>query len=169
MDFVTSILPHNFQIIVYVAIGVVMIYLGIRSGNSKLVQKMLTDYKARNEQLEEILDKERKASEAFKSSMDKVVSDYKLEIVKLQTSNDEKDKHAAELKALLVDKNPEVKKVLEDVLTYLKSTHEQNTKMMDYQTQILEKWEKRSRAIDKASKKHKGVPMRVPLDPHTEQ
>lgn len=134
----------------------------IRSGNSSLVQKMLADYKERNNQLEGIIKNEREASEEFKAEMTKVVSDYKVEITRLQASNDAKDAHNKDLRELLQDKNPEVIAVLKEIRDFMKTTNEQNSTVLAYQTEILEEWKERSDKVDEASKMHRGDIMRVP-------
>lgn len=136
----------------------------IRSNNSSLTTKMLSDYKERNEQLEGILKDERQKSEDFKDSMDQIIAGYKVEIAKLESSNKEKDIHTQTLKDLLLDKNPEVIKVLVEIRDFLKTSDEKTDKVLSYQTSILEDWKKRSYKIDQASKTHKGDIIRTPLE-----
>lgn len=134
----------------------------IKSGNSALTTKMLNDYKARNEQLEDINAKERSETEKFKNEMKGIIDGYKAEIVRLTASNEEKEAHNKSLKEILQDKNPEVVSVLKEIKDFLKKSDEKNTKILSYQTEMLEEWRSRSRKIDEASLNHEGELTRIP-------
>jgi DNA-binding transcriptional regulator YiaG len=146
-----NFLTQNISTYGVVLLGIWMLYKELRSGNSKLTNKMLADYKERNGQLEE-------AAEELKT----IIADYKVEVAKLQASNIAQEKHNKELRDLLLDKNPEVIKVLEEIRDFLKKSDEKNDKVLGYQTTILEEWKERSDKVDEASKKHIGEPMLVP-------
>lgn len=159
-----DLITNNFA---NIGVAVVVIWKAIetiKSNSSDLTKKIITDYKTRNEQLEEILKDEREKSEEFTGKMNKVVEDYKVEIAKLQAANDEKDKHNMELKAILQDKNPEVVIVLKEIRDFLATTDKQNKEVLGYQTTILEEWRGWSKNIDKDSKEHTGTLARVPVE-----
>jgi len=134
MDFIAD----NFEHFAIIGVVVWQVVQQIRSGNTALTSKMLADYKERNEQLEGIIRNEREASDKFKNDIDKIISDYKLEVARLRASNDEKDMHNKALKDLLQDKNPEVVNVLKEIRDYFRTTDDQNKKVLTYQTEILE-------------------------------
>lgn len=135
-----------------------------RSGNMRLNKKIREDEEKRIKQLEEILEDEREASETFKKEMSRVVEEYQKEVLKLRATLEEKELRNQDLKALLQDKNPEVVKVLQETLIFLKSTDEQNKRILAYQTDILEEQKERNKRIDEASKNHTGDLTRVPKD-----
>ena len=134
MDFIAD----NFEHFAIIGVVVWQVVQQIRSGNTALTSKMLADYKERNEQLEGIIRNEREASDKFKNDIDKIISDYKLEVARLRASNDEKDMHNKALKDLLQGKNPEVVNVLKEIRDYFRTTDDQNKKVLTYQTEILE-------------------------------
>lgn len=156
-----------------VLLGLWFLYEKYVSGSTSLSTKIIGDYKTRCEQLEEKIkndnqtfeedkNKQRSVFDTFKKEMELIVSNYKVEITKLQSSNAEKDKHNQTLKDLLLDKNPEVVTVLKDIRAFLESSDKSSKQVLDYQTLILEEIKERGKKIDAASREHTGDPALVP-------
>lgn len=165
MDIFSFITNHISEIGV-LGLGIWFTYEKFVSGSNALSTKIIEDYKTRNGQLEEQIKLEKESFESFKSEMHKIISDYKSEIIKLQTSNLEKDEHNKTLKDLLLDKNPEVISVLKDIRSFLEASSKSNNQVLEYQTEILEEIKERSDKIEIASKAHRGEPMLVPTNGH---
>lgn len=132
-----------------------------RSGSGNLRKEIAADYKERNAQLEAKL----------KENADAITA-TNLEVAKLTGIIQEKDKHIDSLTKILQGRNPEllellkeikegnnsVHKFMEEVYDFMKKSNEE----LGYQTEILEKSQQREKKIDRASKKHTGVPLRLP-------
>ena len=162
MELFIHFLSQHISEIGLILVGVWFTYEKFISGSSSLSTKIISDYKTRCEQLEEQVKTEKADFDIFRNQMTNLINEYKAEIIKLQTSNKEKDEHAKTLKDLLLDKNPEVISVLKDIRNFLEMSDKSNKQVLAYQTEILEEWKERSDKIDSASKEHKGSPMLVP-------
>lgn len=133
--------------------SLILIFLAwkeFRSGSSKLSDKIKSDYKERNDQLE----KTNKELEAERT-------ERKIYITKLETTIAEKDKQLDRYEKIFANRNPDLTEVLEKISRFMAAIHNQNK----HQTTILEKRQKRDKLIDEASLNHKGSPMMAPTDP----
>ena len=116
-----------------------------------MTREIMDSYETRQKQLEQQLKEEKAVFDKFKSDTQAIIDWYKLEISRLQSSNDEKELHNKTLADMLLDKNPAVLQILAD-----------NTKMMEEQTFILKGIQKRNEGINEASVEHTGMPIMVP-------
>lgn len=154
----TIINPNS---LVALILGGAILVQQYRDGSKGLRKQITEDYKERNSQLEEKVE-----------GLNKTLTSTNLTVARLEVSIAEKDKHIDSLTEILQGKNPEIIEILRDnkeinkkVVSLLEGLHKmsgaQGT-VLDYQTSILEKGQKRSKKIDLASVKHKGSVMRVP-------
>jgi len=134
------------------------IYDKRNSGVGELRKEIDNDYKIRKEQ------------------QDGKIEELKVELIRLsekivalEATLTEKDNHIKSLTKILQGRNPEVLALLEAISKnqkeesdHRKSMQEQNRKILNYQTKLLEKNQGRSERVDEASSTHTGDPMRVP-------
>lgn len=143
-----------------VAIGTLLwtIYERRRSGASNLRHDIDEDNKMRRDQLEERVRELGVQLNALKEDHSKEMSKLHSDLAAFKATIVEKDKHIASLTSILQGRNPEMISLLEGIKNHLL----QSQKILDYQTSLLEKGDKRSSKIDKASNDEDELPIRVP-------
>ena len=119
-------------------------YERYRNGSRTMTKEIMEAYETRQKQLEEQITVGQAVFDKFKIDTQSIIDGYRNEITRLKTSNDEKDTHNKTLTDMLLDKNPDVLKLLTAV-----------TLMMKEQTRILKKIDKRNDGINQASIAHK--------------
>lgn len=163
MEALFNIIASHLDTIIVAVIALALGWDKYISGSSNLRKEIAADYKERNAQLEARL----------KENHDAITA-TNLEVARLSGVIQEKDKHIESLTKILQGRNPEllellkeikegnnvVHKFLEEVYEFMKKSNEE----LGYQTELLESSKKRNQKIDKASKEHKGVPVRLPLN-----
>ncbi len=80
----------------------------------------------------------------------------------LQATLREKEKHNADLRELLADKNPAVLELLAEIKEFMKLMHQQNREELLKQTKMLEEGKERDSKVDLASITKTGEIMREP-------
>jgi len=134
----------------YLSLGIGMItaialgYERYRNGSRTMAKEIMEAYETRQKQLEEQITVGQAVFDKFKIDTQAIIDGYRNEITRLKASNDEKDTHNKTLADMLLDKNPDVLKLLNAV-----------TLMMKEQTKILKKIDKRNDGINQASIAHK--------------
>lgn len=163
MDYITQ---HAGTILVFInSLGIIagaiyLAYIRITSGGTDLRKQIAADYKERNDQLENKI-----------KDLTLALNQTNIQIAELKGTLTEKDKHIKSLTEILQGRNPEVLNMLNELkdlnkslIEFMKKAHESDTKVLSYQTTILEQVQRRSQEIDEASIEHRGAPMRVPVD-----
>lgn len=162
-------LKEHYESLSIALIGLYLALEKLLSGSSRLKNSIISDQKIRIAQVIE---------ERDRFSQEKQVAE-KL-VVARDATIIEKDKQIDEKNDQIAFRNPDLVKILSDTRDLLKGNFEMNQKVvefmamnikmmnkinekMDYQTNILEKGEKRSQKIDKATALHKGQVLRAPV------
>jgi len=143
-DFLKDISPA----ISTVGLLAMAIYVGFKefkSGTNNVEQKTINAYKERNTQLEDEIPRLKDAVKAMGES-----------IARLEGIVSEKDKHIKSLTDLLQGKNPEIVALLNDikelnaqVISFMHTVDARTTKILDYQTSMIEMQVVREAKIDK--------------------
>lgn len=160
MTIIDTLLSHGDTIL----IAVVALILGwdrLRSGTSTLRKEITADYKERNDQLDEQI-----------AELNKKHQETLVELASLRATMIEKDKHIESLTALNQDRNPETLALLHkltdsnaSIMEFMKLMHKtllESKTELHYQSDLLEKGDKRSTLIDQASAEHEGNPLLAP-------
>lgn len=98
-----------------------------RSGESALTKKIREDYKERNQQLEERV-----------TDLETEHHEHSVQIGKLETIVEEKDKQIKRYEEIFANRNPEMTVLLTEIRDFMKSIHTQN----NIQTKMLEEVKK---------------------------
>ncbi len=117
----------------------VVLYLAwkeYKSGNSQLSKKIQDDYKERNEQLEQRV-----------ADLEKDHQMYALQINKLETILEEKDKQLDRYEKIFANRNPDLTDILKEIRDFMNAIHEQNMR----QTAMLEMSHQRDTIVDSAA------------------
>jgi len=144
---------QTFSILVPVVVVIFLAWKEYRSGSSALRKDINSDYIERNQQLEEKL-------KIFELKLHEV----SIQMVKLEATIIEKDKHIDSLTKLIENRNPELIVVLTEIREFMKSVKglvDKNQIELVYQTELLDKQQLRADNIAKASANHTGDLTRI--------
>lgn len=152
----------TFGLVISTIANAYLLYERKKLGGYEIRKEIYNDYKERNEQLEG----------KIKENLDEIHK-TNVEVAKLKATVEEKDKHIESLTSILQGRNPEMIEILTEIKEgnvaiqgFIKTTYELLNKASEelgYQTKILETSEERNKKIDRASKAHKGEPIRIPV------
>lgn len=147
-----------------VVVAIVAIVLGFKqfsSGASSLRKEIASDYKERNQQLDEQI-----------KGLEGKHQDTLVKLARLEATLEEKDKHIESLTLLNQGKNPEIiemlKKISESnslIVEFMKTMHKvlmESKSELHYQSDILKKGDERNNKIDVATATGEGEPVLLP-------
>lgn len=146
-----------------IAVAAFLVYKEYRSGTSSINSQVVANFKVLDEQQKaKIKDQEaaiiqyQKDFAEVKAAMGKMKEDFANQIGQLQGEIASKDKHIAELTKTILNRNPELEELLQEIRDFMENIYKQNT----YQTGILEAGQKRNESIDQATDQHTGNVLR---------
>ncbi len=146
-----------------VAVAAYLIYKEYRSGATTLNGQVIANYKALDEQQKRqlaekdaaILQYQKDVAE-IKAAMQKMRQEFANDVGKLQGELKAKDEQIKLLQATILDKNPEMVKLLEEIRNFMENIYTQN----QHQTNMLERGQTRNEKIDDATAHESGKILR---------
>lgn len=146
-----------------VAVAAYLVWKEYRTGTSVINSQVVNNYEALNKQQKEKIAEQEKAIEKYqadmaeiKTSMQKMKEEHARDIGSLQGQITAKDKHISDLQKTILNRNPELEKLLGDIRDFMENIYKQN----QHQTTILEAGQLRNIKIDHATQQEEGHVLR---------
>lgn len=137
-----------------IVLAAAIVFNNWRTGSKQVSSEVISNYNVLDiQQKEQIAEKDRQIVQSqkdiaeIKTAMGRMKEEFANELGKLQGQLTSKDKQIADLQSTILNRNPELEKLLTDIRNFMKEIRDSNT----HQTQILEGQVTRDVAIDKAT------------------
>lgn len=146
-----------------IAVAGFLVWKEYRSGNSTLNSQVVANYKQLDEQQKDqiaqkdaAINQYQKDMAEIKQAMGTMKEGFAKEIGKLQGELKAKDEQIALLQQTVLNRNPELEKLLTEIRDFMENIYKQN----QHQTTMLEKGQVRNEKIDDATEAETGKVLR---------
>ncbi len=155
----------------FLAVTLYLVWKEYRSGNNAINTQVVANYNALDKQQKEKITEQETAIAQYqkdmaeiKSAMNKMKEDFARETGRLQGQITAKDLHITQLQQTILNRNPELEKLLSEIRDFMENIYSQNK----HQTTMLEAGQLRNKNIDDATIHDKGKPIRIPVNGESE-